>query len=105
MAIQLLSISTLNLIFILPLNLLELAHVCSLPDEYDAKIQLYFYFAGYLFIFLISFVSLVSTPELCKKIKLRFSCQRQRPTMLDVINLQTIHTFYHSMFIVHVNVK
>jgi hypothetical protein len=77
MIIQLLSISILNIIFILPLNLLSLAYLCGLPEEYGAQIELYFYFAGYLFIFLIPFVSLASLPELWKKVKLTFLCQRQ----------------------------
>lgn len=37
MTIQLLSISTLNVIFILPLNLLSLAHLCGLPDEQGSR--------------------------------------------------------------------
>jgi hypothetical protein len=77
MTIQLLSISILNIIFILPLNLLSLAYLCGLPQEYGAQIELYFYFAGYLFIFLIPFVSLASLPELWKKVKLTFLCRRR----------------------------
>ncbi|CAF1144156.1 unnamed protein product [Adineta steineri] len=77
---QLVSMSILNIIFILPLNLLTLAHLCGLPDEYGAQLQLYFYFAGYLFIFFIPFACTSSTPGLSKKIKLIFSCQDQTQT-------------------------
>ncbi|CAF1527111.1 unnamed protein product [Adineta ricciae] len=78
MTIQLLSISTLNVIFVLPLNLLAVAHLCGLPEEYGAHVQQYLYFAGYLFIFLIPFVCLASISELCAEIKRKFSRQRQR---------------------------
>jgi hypothetical protein len=89
MTIQLLSISTLNVIFILPLNLLSVAHLCGLPDEYGAQAQQYLYFAGYLFIFLIPFVCLGSTPELCKKIKMKLSWRRQQRIANGTVTLQT----------------
>jgi hypothetical protein len=79
MIIQLLLISTLNIIFILPLNLLSLAYLCGLSDEYGAQIDLYFYFAGYFLIFFIPFVCLASMPELLKKMKFLFHYQRQIP--------------------------
>jgi hypothetical protein len=89
MTIQLLSISTLNVIFILPLNLLSVAHLCGLPDEYGAQAQQYLYFAGYLFIFLIPFVCLGSTPELCKKIKMKLSWRRQQRIANGTVTLPT----------------
>lgn len=79
MAIQLFSISTLNIIFILPLNLLSLAYLCGLPSDYGVQIELYFYFAGYFLIFFIPFVCLASMPELLKMIKLILHCRQQTP--------------------------
>jgi hypothetical protein len=88
MTIQLLSISILNVIFILPLNLLALAHLCGLPGDYGAQAEQYLYFAGYLFIFLIPFVSL----ELTKKIKMKLSCRGQRRVAGGTVTLATNHT-------------
>jgi len=87
MTIQLLSISTLNIIFILPLNLLSLAHLCGLSEQNGAQIKQYLFFAGYLFTFIIPFVCLASLPELWKKIKLTFSCQRQNT--VGILNIST----------------
>ncbi|CAF1201685.1 unnamed protein product [Adineta ricciae] len=92
MTIQLLSISILNVIFILPLNLLALAHMCGLPEDYGAQIQQYLYFAGYLFIFLIPFVSLASLPDLCKEIQMKIQCRRQSQGRASTNNARTIST-------------
>jgi hypothetical protein len=81
MTIQLLLISILNIIFILPLNLLSLAHLCGLSSDSGAQIQLYLYFTAYLLIFFIPFVCLASMPELLKKIKLILHCQRRTPVV------------------------
>jgi hypothetical protein len=92
MTIQLLSISILNVIFILPLNLLALAYLCGLPGDYGAQVEQYLYFAGYLFIFLIPFVSLGSLPELKNKIKTKLSCRGQRRVAGGTVTLAINHT-------------
>lgn len=91
MTIQLLSISILNIIFILPLNLLSLAHLCGLPEEYGVQVEQYIFFVSYWFILLIPFVCLGSTPELCKKIKTKLSCSRQRQNVVGPVTIQTVN--------------
>ncbi|CAF3922134.1 unnamed protein product [Rotaria sp. Silwood1] len=49
MTIQLLSITSLNLIFNMPLNILSLAHLCDLPSDIGYEAQQYFYFSSLSF--------------------------------------------------------
>lgn len=86
MTIQLLSISVLCIIFILPLNLLSLAYLCGLPSDYGVQVSQYLYFASYFLIFLIPFFCLASTPELCRKIKQKFSCRQK--ISVEIIDLR-----------------
>ncbi|CAF3119806.1 unnamed protein product [Rotaria sp. Silwood2] len=74
MTIQLLSISSLNLIFNMPLNILCLAHLCGLPSDVGYEPQQYFYFSCYFLILLFPFVCLYQYPDLyrklfCKRVK------------------------------------
>lgn len=79
MLIQLLSLSALNLIFNLPLNILSLARFCGLPEDYGIEAQHYFYFSCYFLIFLFPFVCLISYPELVLRVKRRILCRKVQP--------------------------
>jgi hypothetical protein len=68
MVIQLLSISSLYLIFYLPLLILEAAHLCGLPAEIGGDAQLYAYFFTYFISLLSPYVCLASLPEVWKKV-------------------------------------
>ncbi|CAF1166766.1 unnamed protein product [Rotaria sordida] len=68
MTIQLLSITSLNLIFNMPLNILSLAHLCGLPSDVGFEAQQYFYFSCYFLILLFPFVCLYQYPDLYKKL-------------------------------------
>lgn len=79
MTIQLVSLSALNIIFNLPLNLVSLAHLSGLPEDYGVEAQHYFYFSCYFLIFLFPFVCLFSYSELVKKIQWKVLCRKIRP--------------------------
>ncbi|CAF3504768.1 unnamed protein product [Rotaria socialis] len=69
MIIQLFLVSSVDLSLNLPFYLIAFAHLCGLPQEYGAQLQLYFFFLGYFAIFLFPFASLCQFPELRKTIK------------------------------------
>lgn len=69
MTIQLISLSALNIVFNIPLNLVALAHLCGLPESYGAEAQHYFYFSCYFLIFFFPFVCLMSYSDLWTKVK------------------------------------
>lgn len=79
MTIQLVSLSVLNIVFNIPLNLLSLAYLCGLPDDEAYQADLYFYFSCYFLIFLFPFVCLISYPELILKVKGQILCRKVRP--------------------------
>ncbi|CAF3348551.1 unnamed protein product [Rotaria socialis] len=68
MMIQLLSISSLNLTFNLPLNILALAHVCGLPSNVGFEAEQYFYFSCYFLVLSFPFVCLYQYPDLHHKL-------------------------------------
>lgn len=70
MVIQLLLISSLHLIFDLPVLILITAHLCGLPAEIGANAQLYTYFFTYFIPLFLPYVCLVSLPELWKKLRI-----------------------------------
>jgi hypothetical protein len=81
MTIQLVSLSVLNIVFNIPLNIVSLAHLCGLPQDYGVEAELYFYFSCYFLIFLFPFVCLFSYPELVTKFKLNNLCRKIRPNI------------------------
>ena len=70
MVIQLVSISSLYLIFYLPLLILITAHLFGLPGDIGADAELYTYFFSYFIALLSPYVCLASLPELWKKIRI-----------------------------------
>jgi hypothetical protein len=91
MTIQLVSISVLNIIFNIPLNLVSLAHLCGLPDDYAVEEEHYFYFSCYFLIFLFPFVCLYSYPELYMKVKSKFLCRKFRTNTAIVPSAWATH--------------
>jgi hypothetical protein len=87
MTIQLVSVSTLNIIFNIPLNLVSLAHLCGLPDDYGVEARHYFYFSNYFLIFLFPFVCLISYPELVTKVKFKILCRKVRPSVANISSI------------------
>ena len=87
MLIQLLSLSTLNLVFNLPLNVISLARLCGLPEDYGVEAQHYFYFSCYFLIFLFPFVSLVSYPELVRRLKRKLFCAKIQPNPPAILHV------------------
>jgi hypothetical protein len=81
MTIQLVSLSALNIVFNIPLNIVSLAHLCGLPSNYGVVEELYFYFSCYFLIFLFPFVCLCSYSKLCAKVKSVILCRKIRPNI------------------------
>jgi len=79
MTIQLVSLSALNVVFNIPLNLVSLAHLCGLPADYGVEAEQYFYFSCYFLIFFFPFVCLFSYPEVVTKFKSNILCRKLRP--------------------------
>ncbi|CAF1076200.1 unnamed protein product [Adineta steineri] len=92
MTIQLLSMAILAIIFILPLNLLSLAHLCGLSEDIGAEEEQYLFYIAYIFTFLIPIVCLYSTPELYKEIKMKLGCRRRHRIGVNTINDRTNNT-------------
>ena len=69
--LQLAAISSLNIVINIPLNLVSLARLCGLPEDYGVEAQHYFYFSCYFLIFFFPFVCLIAYPELWRKSRLR----------------------------------
>ncbi|CAF5013350.1 unnamed protein product, partial [Rotaria sp. Silwood1] len=78
LTIQLLLMSTINMIFNFPISFIPLLHQCGLPLEYGVQAELYFFFLGYFVTFLFPFVCLVQYPELRKEIKQKIFCTTAR---------------------------
>ncbi|CAF1105281.1 unnamed protein product [Adineta steineri] len=92
MTIQMLLVSTLHLVFQMPVSILITAHLCGLPAEIGADAQLYTYFFTYFITLLIPFVCLAALPELWKKLTLYSPLwmkeqQRRTATVLPIVNL------------------
>jgi hypothetical protein len=68
MVIQLLSISSLLILFNFPLAVLILAHLCGLPSDVGVVFGQYAYFFTYFIPLLLPFVCLTSLPELYHKL-------------------------------------
>ncbi|CAF2150614.1 unnamed protein product [Rotaria magnacalcarata] len=83
MAIQLLSISSLNLIFNMPLNILALAHLCGLPSDVGFEVEQYFYFSCYFLVLLFPFVCLYQYPNIHRKL---FCRRKNRSTTIGPAN-------------------
>lgn len=81
MIIQLVAISLLNILVNVPLNIVSLARLCGLPEDYGVDAQQYFYFSCYFLIFLFPFVCLFAYPELWKKGPLKHCCKKFRPSI------------------------
>ena len=84
MTIQLVSLSALNIVFNIPLNLMSLARLCGLPDDYGVDVQQYFYFSCYFLIFLFPFVCLTSYSEFCMKVKQTIFYCKVKPTSTSI---------------------
>ena len=78
MTIQLVSISALNVIFNVPLNLISLAHLVGLPEARGVEVEQYLYFFTYFVIFFFPFVCLSSYPKIYKRLSWKFLCRRCR---------------------------
>ncbi|CAF1475924.1 unnamed protein product [Adineta ricciae] len=92
MTVQLLLMAILSMIFILPLNLLSLAHLCGLPEEIGADEEQYLFYTAYLFIFFIPFVVLYSTSKLWATIKMKLLCRLHHRIGVHTINHATVNT-------------
>jgi len=68
MIIQILSMSTLQLVLSLPILILVIAYLCGLPADIGVDVELYLYFFAYLINLTLPYVCLASFPELWKKI-------------------------------------
>jgi len=79
MTIQLVSLSALNVVFNIPLNIVSFAHLCGLPADYGVEAEQYFYFLCYFLIFFFPFVCLFSYPEVVTKFKSNILCRKLRP--------------------------
>jgi len=84
MTVQLVSISALNVIFNIPLNLVSIARLCGLLENSGVEAQQYFYFSCYFLIFLFPFVCLLSYSELHMEVKLQVLCRKLRPNAATV---------------------
>ncbi len=73
MALQLLSISSLLIIFNLPLNLLTLAHLCGLSADVGLRFSQYAYFFTYFIPLLMPFICFAFLPEIYRKLIKIFS--------------------------------
>jgi hypothetical protein len=78
MIIQLLSISTIYMIFNSPWALIIFAYQYGLPDNIASIALMYTGFLSYFVIFLFPFVSCLSLPELRIKIKQKVFCRREQ---------------------------
>ena len=92
MVIQLLSISSLYLIFYLPLLILLTAHQYGLPEEIGADVELYTYFLSLYVILLLPYICLGSLPELWKYLNIYpirwIRARLQRTNIVTPINAQ-----------------
>ena len=86
MLIQLLSLSALNIVFNMPLNVLSLARFCGLPNDFAVEAQHYFYFSCYFLIFLFPFVCLVSYPELVLRVKRKVLCRKVQLNFTPILH-------------------
>ncbi|CAF2595001.1 unnamed protein product [Rotaria sp. Silwood2] len=69
MILQIMSCSTIFLLFNLPMLLLLVAHACGLPYEATGQVELFFYFLAYFINISMPFVCLGSLPEIWIKIR------------------------------------
>lgn len=69
MIIQIIAFSSLFIIFSLPMMTLTLAHLCGLPYEATAEIELSFYYIAYFINIFLPFVCLGSLPKILMRIK------------------------------------
>ena len=60
MMIQLLCLSSLNLAFNVPLNIIQIGHLCGLPQSVGAEATQYFFFLTYFVIFTFPFICFAS---------------------------------------------
>jgi hypothetical protein len=86
MAVQLLSNSVLYMTANIPLNICILAHLCGLPDDVGAEMQLYFDYLCYYVTLLFPFVCLGILSELRKKIQWKGLLLFRRPQRIATIN-------------------
>lgn len=87
MLIQLLSLSTLNVVFNIPLNVLSLARFVGLPEDAGVQAQHYFYFSCYFLLFLFPFIALISYPELIQRLKQRFIRVQSRTNTIAMLHV------------------
>ena len=78
MIIQLLSVSSLLMVFNLPIAILMLAHLCGMSEDAGVVFGQYAYFLTYGIPLLLPFVCLLSLPEISKKLINRFLLQYRR---------------------------
>jgi len=79
MTIQLVSLSVLTVVFNIPLNIVSLARLCGLPEDFAVDAQQYFYFSCYFLVFLFPYFCLISYPKLVLKVKWKILCRKVQP--------------------------
>lgn len=84
MTIQLLSISSIFLVFNLPLNIAAIIQLCGLPFELGAILMPYFFFLTYWVMFLVPFVCLTSLPKLAERLKRFLTLSHRRQATVGV---------------------
>ena len=77
MMIQLLSLSSLNLTFNVPLNIIQIGHFCGLSQDVGADAAQYFYFFSYFVIFIFPFICFASIGGVTKGFQKMVMCRRQ----------------------------
>jgi hypothetical protein len=89
MTLQLVSITSVFIIFNLPINLMYIARMLGLPADVGVDLQLNFFFITYWLLFLLPFVCLNSLPSLQEKVRRMFGLSRRRQT--NVVAFLPLH--------------
>ena len=84
MTVQLVSISALNVIINVPLNVISLARLLGLPETRGVEVEQYFYFFTYLVSFFFPFVCLSSYPKIYKRLSWKFLSRKCRSNTVVV---------------------
>ncbi|CAF3386657.1 unnamed protein product [Rotaria socialis] len=80
MAIQLMSLTALNLTINVPLSIFNIAHLCGLPSDIGFKALQYFVFLCYFVIFFLPFICLASITSVFRNFRQKILRQRREIT-------------------------
>ncbi|CAF1295914.1 unnamed protein product [Rotaria magnacalcarata] len=86
MAIQLMSLSFLNLISNFPLSIIGIAHAIGMPQDVGVNAEHYFFFLCYLVIFFFPFICLASISSVYKKFQAKI-LRRQRRRQIHAFTM------------------